>query len=89
VVKCKLLKHNKIKCSVTFPHNHKQHGIVRLAVSRGGKLVALGHATVKHGHATVTMRELRVRSRGAWAVTVVFSRTVKVSTTNTVAVSVK
>jgi hypothetical protein len=89
VVKCKLLKHNKIKCSVTFPHNHKQHGIVRLAVSRGGKLVALGHATVKHGHATVTMRELRARSHGAWQVVVVFSRTVKVSTTNTVAVSVK
>jgi hypothetical protein len=34
------------------------------------------------------MRELRVPSRGKWQVVVVFSRTVKASTT-TVAVSVK
>jgi hypothetical protein len=88
IVKCHLVKHHKIKCTVTFPKHHKKHGIVRLAVSRGGKLVALGHATVNAGRATLTMRELRTRSHGAWQVVVVFSRTVKAST-NTVTVSVK
>jgi hypothetical protein len=75
-VTCKLLGHNKIRCTVKFPKHHNKHGIVRLAVSRGGKLVALGHATVNHGRATVMMRELRIRSRGTWRVVVVFSRTV-------------
>lgn len=87
VVKCKLVNHNEIRCTVTFPKGHK-HGIVRLAVARGGKLVALGHATVKRGRATLTMSELRVRSHGTWRVTVVFSRTVKGST-NTVTVAVR
>ena len=87
-VTCKLVKHNKIQCTVTFPKHGSKHGIVRLAVSRGGKLVALGHARVNRGRARLTMRELRARSRGAWRVVVVFSRTVKAST-NTVAVSIK
>ena len=85
---CKLIKHHKIRCTVTFPKSHSKHGIVRLAVSRGGKLVALGHATVNHGRATVTMRELRASSRGSWRVVVVFSRTVKGSA-NTVTVSMR
>ena len=88
MVKCKLLRHDKIRCTVSFPKHHKQHGIVRLAVSRGGKLVALGHATVNHGRATVTMRELRGTSRGSWRVVVVFGRTVKGSA-NTVTVSMR
>jgi hypothetical protein len=87
-VTCKLVKHSKIQCTVTFPRSHSKHGIVRLAVSRGGKLVALGHATVSHGRARLTMREVRRGSHGAWQVVVVFSRTVKAST-NTVTVSVK
>jgi hypothetical protein len=72
---------------VSFPRGSK-HGIVRLAVSRGGKLVALGHATLSNGRARLTMNELRVRKHGSWQVTVVFSRTVKGST-NTVTVPVR
>ena len=87
-VKCKLVEHHKIECTVTFPHEHSKKGYVRLAVSRGGKLVALGHANLKHGRARLTMRELRTRTRGRWEVTVVFSQTVKTST-NTVSVSVR
>jgi hypothetical protein len=87
-VTCKLVKHHKIQCTVTFPKNSTKHGIVRLAVSRGGKLVALGHANVNRGRATLTMRELRASSHGRWRVVVVFSRTTKAST-NTVAVSVR
>jgi hypothetical protein len=87
-VTCKLVKHSKIQCTVTFPKNHSKRGIVRLAVSRGGKLIALGHATLARGRATLTMRELRASSHGRWQVVVVFSRTTKAST-NTVAVSVR
>jgi hypothetical protein len=88
VVKCHLAKHNKIDCTVTFPKGQSNKGIVRLSVSRGGKLVALGHANVNHGRATLAMRELRTRTRGSWQVTIVFSRTVK-GPTSTVAVSVR
>ena len=87
-VTCKLVKHDKIQCTVTFPKHHSKHGIVRLAVSRGGKLIALGHATLTRGRATLTMRELRASSHGRWQVVVVFSRTTKAST-NTVGVSVR
>jgi hypothetical protein len=86
-VKCKLVKHHKIECTVTFPKG-TSHGIVRVAVARGGKLVALGHAAVNHGRAKLTMSELRVLKHGTWEVTVVFSRTVKGST-NTVTVAVR
>jgi hypothetical protein len=84
-VKCQLLKHNKIVCTVSFPKGPGKSGIVRLAVSRGGKLVALGQGNVRRGRAKLAMRELRTRTRGTWEVTVVFSRTVK-GPTSTVAV---
>jgi hypothetical protein len=86
-VTCKLLSNNKIKCTVTFAKNHKK-GIVRVAVSRGGKLVALGNASLSRGRATLTMRELRASTRGRWQVVVVFSRTLK-GASSTVAVSIK
>lgn len=81
-VTCKLVKHHQVRCSVTFPKSGS--GTVRLAVTRGGKLVALGHGSVKRGRATLTMRELRRRTRGIWRVTVVFSQTVRQATTVTV-----
>lgn len=81
-VKCKLVKHHQLRCSVTFPKSKK--GTVRLAVTRGGKLVALGHGSLKRGRVTLTMRQLRRQPRGVWRVTVVFSQTVRQATTVTV-----
>jgi hypothetical protein len=87
-VTCKLLKHNKIQCTVKFPK--KKHGKLRVTVSRGGRLVALGHANVVHGQATLTMSELRTRSHGAWRITVVFSQTVQAAaSTQTLPVRVR
>jgi hypothetical protein len=83
-VKCKVINHHKIKCTVTFPKSQK--GIVRVAVNRGRKLVALGHGRLAHGRATITMRLLRYPKRGAWRITVVFSKTVHQKTTVTVPV---
>ena len=89
-VTCKLLKHNKIQCTVTFPKSHSKKGTLRVSVSRGGHLVALGNGRVVHGRATLTMRELRVRTHGAWDITVVFSKTVqKAASTQTLPVRVR
>ena len=88
-MKCKLVKHNKIECTVTFPNHHSKNGTCG-SPRRGGKLVALGHANVAHGRATLTMRELRTRTHGAWAITVVFSKTVQtVASTQTLSVRVR
>ncbi len=62
---------------MTFPNAHNKRGMVRVRVSRGGHLVALGHGRVVHGKARLKMRELRTRTRGAWWITVVFSQTVQ------------
>lgn len=89
-VKCTLERHGKIKCTVTFPKSKKKKGTLRVSVSRGGRLVALGNAKVVHGRATLTMRELRTRTHGAWAITVVFSKTVQtVASTQTLPVRVR
>ena len=50
-------------------------GTVLLSVARGATLAALGHATLSHGRASVSMRELRRITRGAWTVTVVLTET--------------
>ena len=87
---CKLLKHNKIQCTVTFPKAQDRKGTLRVSISRGGHLVALGNGRVSHGRATLTMRELHARTHGAWDVTVVFSRTVqKPASTQTLPVRVR
>ena len=87
---CKLLKHNKIQCTVTFPKSRSKKGTLRVSVSRGGHLVALGNGRVVRGRATVTMRELRTRTHGAWNITLVFSQTVqKAASTQTLPVRVK
>ena len=71
-VKCKVVKHHKIKCTVTFSKSRK--GTVRVAVNRGAKLVALGHGRLVHGHVTLTMRQLRDPKRGTWRITVVLDQ---------------
>ena len=75
---------------MTFPKGSSKKGTLRVSISRGGHLVALGSARVAHGRATLTMRELRTRTHGAWDITVVFSKTVqKVASTQTLPVRVR
>jgi hypothetical protein len=44
-----------------------------MSVTRGRRVAALGHGRLSHGAATVTMRELRRLSSGAWKITLVIA----------------
>ena len=72
-VSCKLAgaKHRLIACKIVFPQLPAPNGTVRVRITRGGTIVALGHGRVRHGKAKVTMRRLRVVHSGAWRVTLV------------------
>jgi hypothetical protein len=75
-VKCKLTgKHKRhIKCKVKVPaHAADMFGTVQLRISRGARVEALGRGQVRHGSATLTMRERRPLARGLWKITVVIS----------------
>ncbi|HUA11905.1 MAG TPA: hypothetical protein VMA83_07875 [Solirubrobacteraceae bacterium] len=73
-VTCKLTgrKHNKITCKVTYPSTRKGT-VVGLTVARGRRLDALGHATLRHGTAVVTMKARRKLTDGRFTVTIVLS----------------
>jgi hypothetical protein len=75
-VKCKLIKHGKkIKCKVTFPKKkHATNGRLLVRIARNGHIAALGHGRVHHGTATITLRKLGQRTRGAWTITLVLSQ---------------
>ncbi len=89
-VTCTLEKHNKIKCTVSFPKKAKDtKGTIAAVITRGGRILALGHARLAHGSATLTMPELRAWNRGAWQITLVLSRPKKVATTQTMTVRVR
>jgi hypothetical protein len=81
-VSCKLVHHGtKIKCRVTFPKHRKTKGRLQMRIARGGHVAALGNGRVSHGSATVTLRELRHLTRGAWTVTIVLSQAHQAATT--------
>jgi hypothetical protein len=63
-----------ISCRVRFPQLPAPGGTVRVRIVRGRTVVALGHARVRGGKATVTMRRLNVARTGAWRITLVLSR---------------
>ena len=89
-VTCTLEKHNKIKCTVSFPKKAKDtKGTIAAVITRGGRILALGHARLAHGSATLTMPELRAWNRGTWQITLVLSRPKKVATTQTMTVRVR
>ena len=90
-VTCKLLKHHKIKCKVTFPKSRKMAARILMSVSRnrGGRPAALGHGRITHGQGTVTMRELHSISRGRWQVTLVVQRSHGGATTSVVGVRMR
>jgi hypothetical protein len=63
-----------ITATVTFPGNRQLTGNVSVRLTRGGTIVALGHAHVRKGQAAVAMRQLRPLASGRWQVTVVLTR---------------
>ncbi len=71
-VSCKLVKHHKIKCTVTFPKSKK--GKLQVRLSRGGHVAAMGHSKIHGRRATVTLREVRRLTRGRWTITLVISQ---------------
>jgi hypothetical protein len=73
-VACSVVAGPSIRCSVSFPGGHQIHGTLRIRLTRGGSVVALGHGRVRRGRATVTMRELRPAGAGSWVATLVLSR---------------
>jgi hypothetical protein len=74
-VSCRLAgaKRRLIACNVVFA-GLPSHGTVRVRITRGGVIVALGHGRVREGKASVTMRRLNAVSSGAWRVTLVLSQ---------------
>jgi hypothetical protein len=81
-VSCKLVHHGtKIRCKVRFPKHHSTKGRLQMRITRGGHVAALGNARVRHGAATVTLRELRRIRHGAWTITLVLSQPHKAPST--------
>jgi hypothetical protein len=73
-VTCRLTgaRRRLIACRVAFPQLPPPHGTVRVRITRGGTIVALGHGRVsRDGKANVKMRRVRVVRGGAWRVTLV------------------
>ena len=85
---CKLVKHHKIKCTMTFKSNTTK-GKLQVRLARGGKVAAIGHSTVSHGKATLTLRETRRVTRGRWTMTLVLTRAHKAAATVKLALRVK
>src|SRR4029077_14184907 len=81
-ISCKLTgkRHNLVRCAITFA-NTRASGTVRVRITRGGHVVALGHGKVSKGKATVRMRELRRVSKGPWRVTLALSQHKQTQTT--------
>jgi hypothetical protein len=76
-VTCKLTgkHHSQIKCTVKFPAAKSLKGTLRLSISDGARVAALGHGQLRHGAATVTMRELHRLKSGALRLALVVSPT--------------
>jgi hypothetical protein len=73
-VACHSVSHkHQLQCNVSFAKSAKASGTVRVRISRGGSVAALGHGRLHNGATTVTMRELRALNSGTWRVTVVYT----------------
>jgi hypothetical protein len=65
--------HHAMKCNVAFAKAANAHGTVRMRVTRGSSVAALGHGRLHNGSTTVQMRELRSLNSGTWRITLVYS----------------
>jgi hypothetical protein len=72
-VRCRFVPGGRIRCSVNFPAYGQIRGHVSMRLSRGGTLVALGHAPVGRGRAALSMTELITARSGTWQATLVLS----------------
>jgi hypothetical protein len=81
-ISCKLEKHGKIVCKVSYSKTTR--GKLQLEIARGSKVAALGHADLRRGKATLTLRERRQLRSGRWTITVVLSRSHKAASTTRV-----
>jgi hypothetical protein len=81
-VSCEKTDHGKkIKCNVTFTKNKAATGKLQVRLARGGRVAALGTTRVNRGRSTITMREIRRLTRGAWTITLVLSQPHKPTST--------
>jgi hypothetical protein len=72
-VHCRLVghKHRRIVCHVSFAKTANVHGELRMRIARGGAVAALGHARLRGGSTTVSMRQLRPLGGRSWWMTFV------------------
>jgi hypothetical protein len=63
-----------IRGTVTFPADRRLSGSLSIRLTQGEAVVALGHARVRNGKATIRMHELRRASSGPLRATLVLAR---------------
>jgi hypothetical protein len=73
-VTLKLTRAKDLTGTVTFPRDRQLGGRLRIRLSRGAVVVALGSGQVRRGTATIEMRALRSVASGPWRATVVLTR---------------
>jgi len=73
-VSCTQLAGSQLRCAVSFPKNRTVKGTLRIRVTRGATVVALGHGRARKGRATITMGVLRQVSSGPWRATLVLAQ---------------
>jgi hypothetical protein len=58
-------------CHVSFAKSANAHGELWMKIAHGTSVAALGHAWLRHGSTTITMRQLRPLGRRSWWMTFV------------------
>jgi hypothetical protein len=64
----------RIRCSVVFPRQRTIHGQLKIRLTRGGSVVALGHGAVRRGRAGVELRVVGTVNGGPWRATIVLKQ---------------
>jgi hypothetical protein len=88
-ITCKLLKHNKIKCTVSYKKKAVDSGNLAMSIALGKHTLALGHAKLRRGTTTITMRGLRHARKGRLEITLVLSRSHKAAVTQRASVKLR
>lgn len=72
-VSCRPAGGGRVRCGVSFPGYAQVRGNVRMRLTRGSAVVALGHRALRRGRATLVMSELVRATSGSWRATLVLS----------------
>jgi hypothetical protein len=86
---CELKAHHVIKCHLVFPKSAHVAGLLRLSLSRGAHVAAIGHGLLRRGAITVTMRERRALRSGGWTITLLVPRGHQSAVTMTLALRMR